>query len=99
MDGITLAEAWYNQAININHTIGLGVFFAEFDGFVSRITDLTNANLDALRLQRATWGAKFVEAMNVNGGDVEHASVFDYVMHFFTFGWKVYGFAKHSSSW
>lgn len=64
-------------------------FVTEFDGFVNRIANLTNANLDALRLQRATWGQKFVEAMNVNGGDLDHATAFDYVMHFFTFGWKV----------
>ncbi|XP_053392824.1 sodium/calcium exchanger 2-like isoform X2 [Mercenaria mercenaria] len=72
----------------------------EFDGFVSRIANLTNANLDSLRLQRATWGKKFVEAMNVNGGDLEHASVFDYVMHFFTFGWKlIFAFVPPPTIW
>ncbi|KAL4239458.1 hypothetical protein ACF0H5_000273 [Mactra antiquata] len=72
----------------------------EFDGFVSRITELTNANLDSLKKQRATWGQKFVEAMNVNGGDVEHASVFDYVMHFFTFGWKlIFALIPPSTIW
>jgi len=64
-------------------------YSTEFDGLVSRISNLTNANLDALRNQRANWGQKFVEAMNVNGGDIENATPFDYVMHFFTFGWKV----------
>lgn len=72
----------------------------EFDGFVDRIANLTNANLDALRLQRATWGQKFVEAMNVNGGDLEHATVFDYVMHFFTFGWKlIFAFVPPPTIW
>ena len=66
-----------------------GYFIAEFNGFVSRIANLTNANLDAMRVQRASWGKQFVEAMNVNGGDLETATVLDYVMHFFTFGWKV----------
>lgn len=28
--------------------------------------------------------------MNVNGGDIENASTSDYVMHFLTFGWKVW---------
>ncbi|XP_060076839.1 sodium/calcium exchanger 3-like [Ylistrum balloti] len=61
----------------------------EFSGLVSRITSLTNANLDSLRLQKQTWGQQFVEAMNVNGGDLETATTFDYVMHFLTFGWKL----------
>ncbi|XP_060562323.1 sodium/calcium exchanger 2-like [Ruditapes philippinarum] len=72
----------------------------EFDGFVSRIANLTNSNLDALRLQRATWGKKFEQAMNVNGGDLEHATVFDYVMHFFTFGWKlIFAFVPPPTIW
>ena len=61
----------------------------EFNGFVSRIANLTNANLDAMRVEKIKWGQQFVEAMNVNGGDLETATVLDYVMHFFTFGWKV----------
>nr|QTE04368.1 Na+/Ca2+ exchanger 1 [Tridacna squamosa] len=61
----------------------------EFNGFVSRVTNLTNANLDALRTQRNTWAKQFEQAMNVNGGDLESATAFDYVMHFLTFGWKL----------
>ncbi|OWF55905.1 Sodium/calcium exchanger 3 [Mizuhopecten yessoensis] len=64
-------------------------YIIEFSGLVSRITSLTNANLDSLRLQKQTWGQQFVEAMNVNGGDLETATTFDYVMHFLTFGWKL----------
>ncbi|KAK3092010.1 hypothetical protein FSP39_024428 [Pinctada imbricata] len=60
----------------------------EFNGIVSRIADLTNANLDALRMSKQTWAKQFEEAMNVNGGDLENATVFAYVMHFFTFGFK-----------
>ena len=30
-----------------------------------------------------------MDAMNVNGGDVENATTSDYVMHFLTFGFKV----------
>jgi solute carrier family 8 (sodium/calcium exchanger) len=30
-----------------------------------------------------------MDAMNVNGGDIENASTADYVMHFLTFGFKV----------
>ncbi|KAJ8316782.1 hypothetical protein KUTeg_005666 [Tegillarca granosa] len=61
----------------------------EFDGFVSRIADLTNANLDALRMHKESWGQQFIEAMNVNGGDLDNATTFAYVMHFFSFGFKV----------
>ena len=30
-----------------------------------------------------------MDAMNVNGGDIENATTSDYVMHFLTFGFKV----------
>ena len=42
-----------------------------------------------LRLQKASWGQQFKEALNVNGGEVEAASNLDYFLHFLTFGWKV----------
>ncbi|XP_046365062.2 sodium/calcium exchanger 2-like isoform X2 [Haliotis rufescens] len=61
----------------------------EFTGVVSRVVNLTNANLDSLKVSTTTWGQQFEEAMNVNGGDVENANIFDYVMHFLTFGFKV----------
>ncbi|XP_076074474.1 sodium/calcium exchanger 2-like isoform X1 [Mytilus galloprovincialis] len=61
----------------------------EFKGFVARVTDLTNANLDSLRMSYTSWGKQFQDAMNVNGGDVENATFIDYILHFFTFGWKV----------
>ncbi|ESP03914.1 hypothetical protein LOTGIDRAFT_91958, partial [Lottia gigantea] len=61
----------------------------EFKGVVSRIVNMTNANLDAIKLETITWGQQFHQAMNVNGGDTENATSFDYVMHFLMFGWKV----------
>ncbi|CAC5384183.1 SLC8A [Mytilus coruscus] len=36
-----------------------------------------------------SWGKQFQDAMNVNGGDIENATFLDYILHFFTFGWKV----------
>ena len=51
--------------------------------------NMTNVNLDALRVDSTSWGDQFRNAMNVNGGDLEGASHMDYVMHFLTFGWKV----------
>lgn len=56
---------------------------------MNRITELTNANLDQMRVFKQSWGQQFVEAMNVNGGNIDDATTFDYVMHFLTFGWKV----------
>lgn len=60
----------------------------EFAGFVDRIANLTNANLDALRVGKQTWAKQFEEALNVNGGDLETATAFSYILHFMTFGFK-----------
>ncbi len=56
---------------------------------VSRLVDLTNMNMDSLRVESTSWKEQFHNAMNVNGGNVEEATSMDYLMHFFTFGWKV----------
>lgn len=56
---------------------------------VSRLVDLTNMNVDSLRVDNITYGDQFRNAMNVNGGDLESATNMDYVMHFCTFAWKV----------
>ena len=56
---------------------------------VNRLVDLTNMNVDQLRVDNNTWGDQFRNAMNVNGGDVDSATTMDYVMHFATFAWKV----------
>ena len=51
---------------------------------------LTNTNVDDMRVHNETWAQQLKDAMNVNGGDIENASAADYVMHFLTFGFKVY---------
>jgi len=56
---------------------------------ISRIAAQTKQNLDALKLESSSWKEQITSAMNVNGGDVENASAFDYVMHFISFFWKV----------
>ena len=56
---------------------------------VNRLVNLTNMNMDSLRVDRTTWAEQFRNAMNVNGGDLEGATNMDYIMHFLTFGWKV----------
>lgn len=62
---------------------------SEFNGLVSRIMNMTKVNMDALQIEESTYPAQFMEAMNVNGGDLQGATVTDYVMHFVTFFWKV----------
>ena len=62
---------------------------SEYSGLVSRIVNMTKVNLDALQLEKSTYVQQFYEAMNVNGGDIENATLMDYVMHFLTFLWKV----------
>ena len=56
---------------------------------MSRLVNLTKANLDYLGLESSTWVGQFREAMNVNGGNLEDATFVDYILHFLTFGWKV----------
>lgn len=50
---------------------------------------MVNADLDAISVVKKGWGQQFNEAMNVNGGDVDSATAVDYIMHFFSFPWKV----------
>lgn len=61
----------------------------EYRRLFDRVVSLTHLNLRRLELGSETWGAQFREAMSVNGGDVVNATTQDYVMHFFTFAWKV----------
>ena len=56
---------------------------------VSRLVDMANMNMDALRVDSNTYSDQFRNAMNVNGGDIDTATTMDYVMHFLTFAWKV----------
>ncbi|CAG5125255.1 unnamed protein product [Candidula unifasciata] len=73
----------------INKTIVTIVNDEEFNGLVSRIMNMTRANLEALELSKTTYMQQFIEAMNVNGGDVANASFVDYILHFCSFFWKV----------
>ncbi|GFN83166.1 sodium/calcium exchanger [Plakobranchus ocellatus] len=73
----------------ISKTIVTIVNDEEFNGLVSRILNMTKANLEALELQKTTYVQQFVEAMNVNGGDLESATFLDYILHFLTFFWKI----------
>ena len=61
----------------------------EYRRMFDRVVHLAHLNMDKFELGSASWGQQFVEVMNVNGGDVENATVVDYLMHFATFFWKV----------
>jgi solute carrier family 8 (sodium/calcium exchanger) len=61
----------------------------EYQKMFDRVVNLAHMNMGKFELGTETWGQQFVEAMNVNGGDVEHASPMDYAAHLLTFAWKV----------
>jgi len=61
----------------------------EFNSVMSKILLMSNANVDEMRVHNETWAQQFKDAMVVNGGDIENASVGDYVMHLLTFGFKL----------
>jgi solute carrier family 8 (sodium/calcium exchanger) len=56
---------------------------------ISRWVNLVDADLDAFSVVKKGYKEQFFEAMNVNGGDVQSATAFDYFMHFLAFPWKV----------
>lgn len=61
----------------------------EFNSVMVKLMSMTNANVDEMRVHNDTWAQQIKDAMVVNGGDIENASVGDYVMHFLTFGFKL----------
>lgn len=63
--------------------------FLDFDSVVDRLMLLTNINIHALELHRQTWAEQIKTAMTVNGGDLNNATTLTYVLHFFSFFWKV----------
>ncbi|XP_062620472.1 sodium/calcium exchanger 1-like isoform X2 [Saccostrea cucullata] len=77
------------ELAKIRKTIITIVNDEEFNGLVSRIVNLTKANMDALQLEDSTWVTQMKNAMNVNGGDIENATFIDYLLHFLTFFWKI----------
>ncbi|CAG5136336.1 unnamed protein product [Candidula unifasciata] len=72
----------------IHKTIVTIVTDEEFSGLVSRIVNMSKATQEALELPSTTFSQQFVEAMNVNGGDLENATFMSYVLHFLSFFWK-----------
>merc|ERR1712127_516643 len=60
-----------------------------FNSILNKIMLKTNSNVDELRVHNETWAQQFQDAMVVNGGDIENATLMDYIMHFLTFGYKL----------
>ena len=54
-----------------------------------RVIAKTHLKLAKLKIGSQSWSDQFVQAMNVNGGEIEDAKASDYIMHFLTFGFKV----------
>jgi len=61
----------------------------EFQGVLKRILEMTNERLVDMRSHHDTWTQQVKAAMLVNGGDIEGASVVDYILHLLTFGFKM----------
>ncbi|XP_050432322.1 sodium/calcium exchanger 1 [Adelges cooleyi] len=74
---------------NVNRTAVTISSDDDFDSVVDRLMLLTNINIHAIELHRQTWAEQIKAAMTVNGGDLENATTATYVMHFFSFFWKV----------
>jgi solute carrier family 8 (sodium/calcium exchanger) len=53
------------------------------------MANLVNADLDAISVVKKSWKHHIRDAMNVNGGDTDDASLIDYIMHVVSFPWKV----------
>jgi len=86
---ITLSEV--SQGAKLGHTKATVVTIigdAEFKSMVNRVMEKTHITMKKMQLGQENWSDQFVEAMNVNGGDIENATAMDYVMHFLSFGFK-----------
>ncbi|XP_033127546.1 sodium/calcium exchanger 3-like [Anneissia japonica] len=61
----------------------------DYKTILDRVVNITHINMERLKLGNSSYGDQFVDAINVNGGDVENATFGKYIMHLLTFGWKV----------
>ena len=55
----------------------------------NRMAIMVNADLEAISEVNKGYKEQFHEAMNVNGGDIEGVTAFDYIKHVLAFPWKV----------
>ncbi|CAF1276099.1 unnamed protein product [Rotaria sordida] len=61
----------------------------DYKTMANKMASLVQVDMDRLSVTKTTWGQKFREAMNVNGGDIETAKVGHYIGHTLAFFWKV----------
>ena len=61
----------------------------EYDDIINNMIAMTEAQLSELSLYQSSWTKQIKNAMLVNGGNLEHATYSDYMMHFLTFGLKI----------
>ncbi|CAF1024205.1 unnamed protein product [Rotaria sordida] len=61
----------------------------DYKTMANKMASLVQVDMDKLSVTKTTWGQKFREAMNVNGGDIETAKVGHYIGHTLAFFWKV----------
>ena len=67
----------------------------KFDGHSDPMAIMSSTNTSSVSHSveandTESWSDQIRNAMNVNGGDLEHATNADYFLHFLTFGWKVF---------
>ena len=61
----------------------------EFRDILANMMEMTNANLSEMSLYQSSWTQQILASMSANGGNLESATVKDYLMHFCTFGLKI----------
>ena len=80
----------YKKIKKLNFKLNLKFYLnKDLKNITNKMANLVNKDLEAISVVRKSWGQQFSEAMNVNGGDKENATVMDYIMHVLAFPWKV----------
>ena len=61
----------------------------EYAEIMDNMIAMTEAQLSELSLYQSSWSKQIKTAMLVNGGNLDTATLPDYLMHFLTFGLKI----------
>ena len=61
----------------------------DYYAMLIRLVDKTNVNIEALQVDGGKWSDQFLQAVNVNAGNLENIGWTDYLLHAFAFAWKV----------
>ncbi|CAF3193790.1 unnamed protein product [Rotaria sp. Silwood2] len=61
----------------------------DYKTIANKLASLVQIDLDQLSVTKTTWGQRFYQAMNVNGGDLANATFGSYIGHSLSFFWKV----------